>query len=148
MFWVLGALAESILVAHFFFMETRDSEILHLADHTQALAGSISGNGNEQALGGSRSRHGVDDEQSQSINWIADDEEHAKDSEESEHLPPRRGLERRAALTKLTESVFQKNKESWRRKAIINLDTGCLIVFPVTYIIFVSVMFARNDQWV
>jgi hypothetical protein len=141
MFWVLGALAESILVAHFFFMETRDSErILHLAYNKQVP--------DEQALGGSISRNGVDDEQSQSVGWIEeeergsirrdgvdgeqsqslgaiDEEDQDKDADKFEHLPPRRGLERRAALRKLTESVFQKQNESWRRKAIINLDTGC-----------------------
>jgi hypothetical protein len=155
--WVLGALAESILVAHFFFMETRDSErMLHLAINKQVP--------DEHALGGSvTSRDGIQDEQSQSLEAI-DEEEQERD--ESEHLPPRTRfldypatpnprsvdapgprLERRAALGRLTESVLQKQTESWRRKAITNLDKGCLIVFPVTYIIFLIVMFATNDQW-
>lgn len=140
MFWVVGALAESILVAHFFFMETRDSErILHLAHHKQVLA--------EQALGGSVSRNGVENDHSDSLGAI-DEEERERDAKESEYLPTRRrGLERRAALRKLTESVLQKKTESWRRKAITNLDKGCLIIFPITYVIFVSVMFARNDKW-
>ena len=145
-------------------METRDSErILHLAHNKQVP--------DEQVLGGSsKRRNGIDDEQSQSVGWIdeeergsimrdgvdgeqsqrlgaIDEEEQDKDVDKSQHLPPRGGLERRAALRKLTESVFQKQKESWRRRAIINLDTGCLVVFPVTYILFVSVMFARNDKW-
>jgi hypothetical protein len=155
MFWVVGALAESILVAHFFFMETRDSErILHLGYNKQALERSPI------------RRKGVDDQQSQSVGWVGEEEQGSirrdgvageqsqslgaideTDAEESEHLPPRRGLERRAALSKLNESVFQKQNESWRRRVIINLDKGCLIVFPVTYIIFVVVMYARNDKW-
>jgi hypothetical protein len=127
MFWILGALAESILVAHFFFMETRDSErILHLAYNKQVPVelgrSSIRRNGvddeksQSQSVGwideeerGSRRRDGVDGEQSQSLSLGAIDE---KDAEEYEHLPPRRSLERRAALRKLTESVFQKQNES------------------------------------
>jgi hypothetical protein len=142
MFWVLAALAESILVAHFFFRETRDSErMLHLASITRAP--------DEHAIGGYKSRNGIHDEQSQSAEAIDEEEEQEKDTEEYEHHPPRKGLQRRAALRRLPAhaSVFQEQTVSWRRKAIRSLDKGCMIAFPVTYIIFVSVMFARRDQF-
>jgi hypothetical protein len=135
LFWVVGALVESIFVAHLFFMETRDSErILHLASYSKRIP-------DEHAPSGYKSQDGIQDEQSQGLEAI-DEEEQEKDAEESGHLPS--GT---AAVSKMASYALQNQTDSWRRKAIKKLDRGCLVVFPVTYVIFVSIMFARNDKW-
>jgi hypothetical protein len=108
-------------------METRDQERLrHLANSKRAP--------DERAQEGSRSLEAIEDKQ---------------ETDEADDPVPQTQLFRRSAVRKLpsSSSVRQKQTDTWRRKTIRNLDGACLIIFPVTYIIFIIVMFARNQYW-
>jgi hypothetical protein len=125
-FWVVGALAESIFVAHLFFLlETRDKErLLHLANTKRAPY--------KRAQGVSRSLEAIEEEE---------------ETDETDDPDPQTQLFRRSAMRIMSSSACRKQTDTWRRKTIRNLDIACLIVFPFTYIIFIIVMFARNQYW-
>lgn len=148
MYWALLALCESILVAYLFFRDRSDSSEETRNDDKND--GNISSDSE-----GPKSRdqddaeiqihceHGnIDDERKQSNG-------DGRATGEPAERKPRPFYRLKAAGRNVLGFPFVNPTvhESSRMKTIRRLDRVSLILFPVSYIIFFSVMLARNKYW-
>ena len=74
-----------------------------------------------------------------------DDEQQQISVGESEERPSLSPLSR--AVTLKHKLIMQPRSESARTRLIRRLDSLCLVVFPLSYIIFIAVMLGTNKRW-
>ena len=135
MYWVIAALLESLLVAYLFFAETQED----LSREEEARKRE------ERRLGGVVESNDADERS-------PDEETDSPETQENSHddAVPSRGLVRGVSVAALKQLLVQSPTivtESWKTHAIRKMDRVCLVVFPISYIIFISVMISRIDDW-